>query len=135
VKIGRAARLASCGALAVLLAAGCGGSGSGSKLDAACSRQAALLAQVREPKDLVTAAQALVSVVRVDRDMTAALGGKPDLAARARGAAARAGRTLSDIRQTDQQAMMSPLRTGVPGTRRAIAESRALLRASCPSRD
>ena len=132
MKIGRAARLASCGAVAVLVGAGCGGSASRSKLDTACRRQSALLKEVREPKDLATAAQALGIVVRVDRAMTAALGENSDLAARARGAAARASRTLSDIRQTDQRAMMSPLRTGVPGTRRAIAETRGLLGAACP---
>jgi hypothetical protein len=133
VKIGRAARLAWCGSLAVLLGAGCGGSGSGSKLDAACSRQTAVLRHLREPRDLVTAVQALGVVVRVDHAMTTALGDRAGLAARARGAGARATRTLADIRQTDQRAMMTPLRTGVPGTRRAIAETRALLGAACPS--
>ena len=47
------------------------------------------------------------------------------------GAAARASATLAEIRQTDQRALMAPLRTGVPGARRALAETRALLRDAC----
>ena len=35
------------------------------------------------------------------------------------------------IRQTDQRALMTPLRTGVPGARRALAEARGLVRDAC----
>ena len=66
-------------------------------------------------------------MITADRDLAA----DPRLAARARRAAARAAATLAEIRQTDQRALMTPLRTGVPGARRALAEARGLVRDAC----
>ena len=127
---GRSRSSASCPealvALALVLAAsGCGGSSR----PAACGR-AADVRQAAAPHDLATAADALELVIRADRD----LAGKPQLTARAHRAEARAAATLSQIRQTDQRALMSPLRTGVPGAKRALADTRALLREACPAR-
>lgn len=85
--------------------------------------------QAAAPHDLTTAADTLELVIRADRD----LAGKLQLAARANRAEARAAATLSQIRQTDQRALMSPLRTGVPGAKRALADTRALLREACPA--
>jgi hypothetical protein len=82
------------------------------------------------PHDLSTAADSLEAAIRADRGVARAA---PPLAARARRAAARASATLEEIRQTDQRALMTPLRTGVPGARRALAETRALLREACPA--
>jgi hypothetical protein len=110
----------------VLAAASCGG---GASHGAACGRAAAVR-QAAAPHDLATAADTLELLVRTDRE----LAGTPQLAARARRAGARAAATLSQIRQTDRGALMSPLRTGVPGAKRSLAETRALLREACPAR-
>jgi hypothetical protein len=81
------------------------------------------------PHDLSTAADALEAAIRVDHELAA----RQRLAARAQRAAERASVTLAEIRQTDQRALMTPLRTGVPGARRALADTRALLREACPA--
>jgi hypothetical protein len=114
----------------VLAAAACGGS-SGSSVRATCRHEAAILRQAPAPHDLSTAADALQAVIGTDRSVERELGRDPDLVARARQAGARAAATLSEIRQTDQRALMTPLRTGVPGAKRALADARGLLRAAC----
>ena len=117
---------AACAALVVVLAAsGCGGSAR-SDPGAVCGREAAVVRRAA-PHDLSTGADALKAAIRVDRELAR----RPQLAARARRAAARASATLAEIRQTDQRALMTPLRTGVPGARRALADTRALLREAC----
>ena len=112
----------------MLAASACGGPAR-SDPGAACDRQAAIVRQAAAPHDLSTAADTLELVIRADRGVER---GEPQLAARARWAAARASATLAEIRQTDQRALMAPLRTGVPGARRALADARALLRDACP---
>jgi hypothetical protein len=116
-----------------LTAAGCGQSQSSppSQLDAVCKRQATVLAAAGEPSNLTTAVHALAIVVPLEQSLVGALSSRPALAARVRGSIARATRTAAEIRQTDQRAMMTPLRTGVPDTRRAIADARELFRESC----
>jgi hypothetical protein len=115
----------------VLAAAACGGS-QRSSAGAECRRQAAILRQAPAPHDLSTAADVLETVIGTDRSVERELGRDPNVVARAHQAAARAAATLSDIRQTDQRALMTPLRTGVPGARRALADVRGLLRVACP---
>ena len=115
----------------MLGAAACGDS-SRSSAGADCRRQAAILRQAPPPHDLSTAADALEAVIGTDRSVERELTHDPGLVARARAARARAAATLSEIRQTDQRALMTPLRTGVPGAKRALADARGLLRAACP---
>jgi hypothetical protein len=84
------------------------------------------------PHDLSTAADVRETVIGTGRSVERELGRDPNVVARAHQAAGRAAATLSEIVQTDQRALMTPLRTGVPGAKRPLADARGLLRAACP---
>jgi hypothetical protein len=125
-------------------AAACGGSKAGAdpsaELAATCESQAVLLQEIGQPATLAQATRALRRVVRLETRLidalsplaSAATNDRPaGLVAELRGARAKAARALATFEQTDPTVSMTPLRTSVPSSRRAIADARRLHRMAC----
>ena len=138
-------RLAKCvacaliGGAVVLAAAACGGSSSrmdsSAALSSVCARQAVRLQLTGSPANLGQAAKALRIVIRVERSLVAALAPRADAKATQvsdlRQAITSASRVLESIERSDSGQSMTPLRTSVPSSRRAIAAAHRLLAEAC----
>jgi hypothetical protein len=94
----------------VLLAAGCGGSSTGAptspELAAECEQEAALVQELREPRDLRTARRTLRTLIALETRLLAAL-------------------------RPGDAATMSPLRTAAPSARRVLVAARGLVVEMC----
>jgi hypothetical protein len=110
---------------------------SSAALSSVCARQAARLQQTGSPASLGQAAKALRIVIRVERSLVAALapraGAKATQMSDLRQAITGASRVLESIDRNDSGPSMTPLRTSVPSSRRAIAAAQRLLAEACGS--
>ena len=118
------------GAAAVAFLAGCGGSSDHAQK--ACGEDRSALAQLAPVRRLADAETALRAVVAVERDALTAVGGGDKLAPRLRAAIVSAERALAAVEADPLRTRtMSPLRTGVPAARRALATARQLVAELC----
>jgi hypothetical protein len=110
---------------------------SSAALSSVCARQALRLQQTGSPANLGQAAKALRIVIGVERSLVAALAPRADAKATQvsdlRQAITSASRVLASIERNDSGASMTPLRTSVPSSRRAIAAAHRLLAEACGS--
>jgi hypothetical protein len=110
-----------------VLASGCGGGGGGVSRSEACATLE--VAPVSRPAD---ATKVLRSVIAADQAALDALDASDPLAARFRGAKAKAEQALASF--TGDQLSMSPRVTILPTAQRVVAETRLLRRQLCDSR-
>ena len=110
---------------------------SSAALSSVCARQAVRLQLTGSPANLGQAAKALRIVIRVERSLVAALAPRADAKATQvsdlREAITSASRVLESIERSDSGQSMTPLRTSVPSSRRAIAAAHRLLAEACGS--
>jgi hypothetical protein len=122
---------------AAVVPVGCGGTSSshGQALADACRRGTAALTQIPPVTSLADAVPALRQALALERaalgDVKRAAGRTDPLARQIEGAVASASRFLATIQGPYAEGTMSPLRTSVPGARRAVAMAHQLVRRLC----
>ena len=115
---------------AAALLAGCGGRPD--RAQKACGDDRSALAKLPPVHRLADAATGLRAALAAERDALAAVGGDDPLAPRLRGAIVTAEQALAGVEADPLRTpTMSPLRTGVPAARRAVATARQLLAELC----
>ena len=124
-------------AAALAVIAGCGGASDTKRgdLDAACKREQAALTEIKPVETLGDAAQALRTVIAVERralvDVVASDAKTGSLPTELRLAIASSRRSLSSIVDSDPQQTMDPIRTGAPAARRAAEVAGGLVADLC----
>jgi hypothetical protein len=110
---------------------------SSAALSSVCAQQAVRLQQTGSPANLGQAGRALRIVIRVERNLVAALapraGANATQVSDLRQAITSASRVLASIDRNASGPSMTPLRTSVPSSRRAISAAQRLLAEACGS--
>ena len=120
-------------ALALALAAGCGGKAH-SGLASSCDRQRSALADIQPVVNVAQAQQAIDRVIRIERrarDDLRAANARPALEEAYERALADARRLRATLASADPTQTMSPLQIGPSGGRRTVERARLLMRKVC----
>lgn len=128
-------RRLACGtsALALALAAGCGGQAHDT-LASSCARQSSALAKIGPVDNLAEAQRAIDQVIPIEvraRDDLRSANARPALVAAYGRALADARRLQAALAGADPMETMSPLQIGPSGGRRTVERARLLLRRAC----